>query len=198
MPSAYANQSAGELSSMCDGPQTMEALAVRRSRDVGGGKLHVTQERVREVLEGVWKSGPRGWKDKGRRQDKAIPEAWNWKLKGTRKQRRLRLVVGGMALGSVAWGRSFVWRRSGPLPLMPSNQVGPRAFAGVIVSILDELGSSLKAHTSFSACSDGLEAVFGRRQVLNIRLCHRINNSILPESLLGKRNEGISALSVRL
>ena len=94
MPSAYANQSAGELSSMCDGPQTMEALAVRRSRDVGGGKLHVTQERVREVLEGVWKSGPRGWKDKGRRQDKAIPEAWNWKLKGTRKQPRLRLVVG--------------------------------------------------------------------------------------------------------
>jgi hypothetical protein len=64
---------------------------------------------VREVLEGVWKSGPRGWKDKGRRQDKAIPEAWNWKL---RKQPRLRLVVGGIK----TWRRSFVWRRSGPLP----------------------------------------------------------------------------------
>jgi hypothetical protein len=68
----------------------------------------------------------------------------------------------------------------------------------VIVSILDELGSSLKAHTSFSACSDGLQAVFGRRLELNIRLGRRINNSILPASLLGKRNEGISALSVHL
>lgn len=33
-PSAYANQSAGGLSSMCDTPQTEEALTVRRSRDV--------------------------------------------------------------------------------------------------------------------------------------------------------------------
>ena len=100
MPSAYANQSAGELSSMCDGPQTMEALAVRRSRDVGGGKLHVTQERVREVLEGVWKSGPRGWKDKGRRQDKAIPEAWNWKLEGSKSKLSATATAGGWWHGS--------------------------------------------------------------------------------------------------
>jgi len=56
MPSAYANQNVGELSSMCDAPQTDEALTVRRSRDGGGVRLDFTQENVREVLEGVWKS----------------------------------------------------------------------------------------------------------------------------------------------
>jgi hypothetical protein len=113
MPSAYANQSAGELSSMCDAPQTTEALTVRRSRGVGGVRLHFPQEAGREILEEVWKSQPRGWKDKEQEQDKAIPEAWNWKLKGSKsklERPRLRLMVGGMALGSVAWGRSFLWR----------------------------------------------------------------------------------------
>lgn len=67
MPSAYANQSAGELSSMCDAPQTTEALTVRRSRDAGGVGFHSTQKSVLEVLEEVWKSEPRGRKDKGQK-----------------------------------------------------------------------------------------------------------------------------------
>lgn len=137
MPSAYANQSAGELSSMCDAPQTTEALTVRRSRDAGGVGFHSTQKSVLEVLEEVWKSEPRGKEGQGT-EEQTRPSRklgiGSWREAKVSCRPRLRLVVGGMALGFCRVGAIVSVERPGPLPLMPSNQVGPRASSGVIVS----------------------------------------------------------------
>jgi hypothetical protein len=57
--------------------------------------------------------------------DKAIPEAWNWKLKGSKT--KSADMVGGMPLGSVAWGAIVSVERSGPLPF---NAIKPSGAEG--------------------------------------------------------------------
>jgi hypothetical protein len=174
---------------MCDAPQTTEALAVRRSRVVGGGEgFYLTQAIVQRFSKEYGSRSQGRWKDKGQGQDKAIPEAWNWKLKG-----RQSIMAGGWwhASGVCRVGAIVCVERPGPLPLMPSNQVGPRASSGMIVSDTLPLKRVHTSLTSFSACSDGLAAVFGRRRALNIRLGRRINNSILPESSLDDKKASV-------
>lgn len=81
---------------MCDAPQTTEALAVRRSRVVGGGVgFYLTQAIVHRFSKEYGSRNQGRWKDKGQGQDKAIPEAWNWKLKG-----RQSIMAGGWWHGS--------------------------------------------------------------------------------------------------
>lgn len=58
--------------------------------------------------------------------------------------------------------------------------------------IVSHQGPVHTSSTSFSACSGGLEAVYGQRPTLTTRVCRRIINTILPETLIGQQ-EGNSA-----
>lgn len=62
---------------MCDTPQTMEALTVRRSRDVGGVGFHFTsRRRLQERFSKKYGSLSQGegmWKDKGQKNRQGHP-----------------------------------------------------------------------------------------------------------------------------
>jgi hypothetical protein len=193
MPSAYANQSAGELSSMCDAPQTTEALAVRRSRVVGGvGPFLLHAGDCPEVLEGVWKSQPREMEGQGTRTRQGHPGSLELEAEGKAEYH-------GWWLVACLWGLSRGGHRlCGEAGSTSINAFKPSGAEGVLGHDRQRYSTSWRglkrvhtSLTSFSACSDGLAAVFGRRRALNIRLGRRINNSILPESSLDEKKASV-------